>query len=89
MSDFKFIAFVVFLFIVFSAFMALFADSQQEYLIANNITVENTSQSQNISSYDQIKNMTDYDTGSNFGKLFLGGLAVLLMIVVIRFVRGQ
>ena len=69
--------------------MTLFADSQQEYIIAQNLTVVNTSETQDVSSYNQVKEMTDFETGSIYGKMFLGGLAVLISIVIIRFVRGQ
>lgn len=82
MSDFKFIAFVVFLFIVFGAFMASYSSSQYEYQQMQNASDSET-------SFDQITNMTDFETHSVYGKMFLGGLAVLMAIIIIRFVRGQ
>lgn len=88
MSDFKFVAFVVFLFIVFGAFMTVYTSSQAEYLQAGNVT-GNTSDNLEVSSYDQIKDMTDFETNSNYGTMFLGGLGVLMFVVIIRFVRGQ
>lgn len=89
MSDFSFVAFVVFLFIVFGAFTTIYTESQNEYLIAQNIGVNNTSEYMDVSSYDQITNMTDFETKSIYGNMFLGGLGVLMVIVVIRWVRGQ
>ena len=89
MSDFSFVAFVVFLFIVFGAFMTIYTESQTEYLIAQNVGVNNTSQSMDVSSYDQITDMTDFETKSKYGNMFFSGLGVLMVIVVIRFVRGQ
>ena len=89
MSDFSFVAFVVFLFIVFGAFTTIYTESQSEYLIAQNIGVNNTSEDMDVSSYDQITDMTDFETKSKYGNMFLGGLGVLMVIVVIRFVRGQ
>lgn len=89
MSDFNFVAFVVFLFIVFGAFTTIYTESQSEYLIAQSVGVNNTSQSMDISSYDQITDMTDFETNSKYGNMFLSGLGVLMVIVIIRFVRGQ
>ena len=83
MSDFNFIAFVIFLFIIFGAFMAVFESSQNEYLLAENVSVGDEE------GFDRVTAMTDLETGSEYGKMFMGGLAVLMGIVVIRFVRGQ
>lgn len=83
MSDFKFIAFVVFLFIVFGSFMAMFESSQNEYLLSENVSVGDEE------GFDRVTAMTEFETGSEYGKMFLGGLAVLMGIVVIRFIRGQ
>lgn len=80
MSDFKFISFVVFLFIVFGAFVASYSTSQNEYQEAN---------TDNETTFQQITNMTDFDTYSVYGKMFLGGLAILMAIITIRFIRGQ
>ena len=89
MSDFKFVAFVVFLFIVFGAFTTIYYETQIEYITAQNTSAQNTSENIEVSSYDQIKEMTDFETNSNYGNMFLGGLGILVFIVIIRFVRGQ
>lgn len=89
MSDFKFVAFVVFLFIVFGAFTAVYADTQHDYLTAQNTSIQNTSENVEVSSYDHIKEMTDFETHSNYGNMFLGGLGILMFVVIIRLVRGQ
>jgi len=89
MSDFKFVAFVVFLFIVFGAFSTIYYETQISYLTAQNTTAQNTSEEIEVSSYNQIKEMTDFETNSKYGTMFLSGLGVLMFIIIIRFVRGQ
>ena len=89
MSDFKFVAFVVFLFLVFGAFTALYTTSQVEYLETNDIIAYNTSDVQTTADYDQVADMTELETYSEYGAIFVGGLGVLMTIVVIRFIRGQ
>lgn len=89
MSDFKFVAFVIFLFLVFGAFTALYTTSQVEYLETNDIIAYNTSDVQSVSDYDQVADMTELETYSEYGAIFMSGLAILMIIVAIRFIRGQ
>jgi hypothetical protein len=89
MSDFKFVAFVIFLFLVFGAFTALYTTSQVEYLETNDIIAYNTSDVQTAADYDQVADMTEMDTYSEYGTIFMSGLGILMVIVIIRFLRGQ
>lgn len=88
MSDFKFISFVVFLFIVFGAFMGVYTTSQAEYVgIQTNLS--NSTETVDVSDYGGIADMADFETNSKYGAMFLAGLGVLMVVVIIRLVRGQ
>ena len=82
MSDLKFFAFVIFLFIIFGAFMAVFESSQIQYLKTAGTADDG------LSGMAIITGMTAFDTHSQYGRMFMGGIALLVTIAVIIFLRG-
>jgi len=87
MGDLKIVSFIVFLFIVFGAFVAIYSSSQPEY--AKHDFAINESDTTDTTGFGQIDDMTKLETYSTYGASFMAGLGTLLIIVIIRFVRGQ
>jgi len=87
MGDFKFIAFVIFFIIFFSYFVSLYTNSQYEY--GQDVSYNQSLNETDISSFETLKNASDIETFSIYGKMFISGIGILVGFVILRFIRGQ